>query len=213
MSSFLVIIKGFTYGLHIIVCIVMILAILLQAGKSAGIGSALGGGGSQTLFGAGGGQGFLAKFTTAAAIIFMFTSIGLAKLSTPSEGGFEKKVEEQKAQLAEGKGEEVDLEDLGVSQMPESEETEALVEEASEKEAIEEALLEEAGEEEAIEEAGEEEGATGEPAEEPAVEPAKKPVAEPAEKPAKKPVAEPAEKPAKKPVAEPAEKPAEEPAE
>ena len=191
MSSFLVIIKGFTYGLHIIVCIVMILAILLQAGKSAGIGSALGGGGSQTLFGAGGGQGFLAKFTTAAAIIFMFTSIGLAKLSTPSEGSMEKKVEEQKAQLQKGKGEEVDLEDLGVSQMPESEEAEA----------IEEALGDEAGENEAIEEAlvdeaGEEEGA----AEEPAEEPAKKPVAEPAEEPAKKPVAEPAEKPTEEPA-------------
>lgn len=189
MSSFLVIVKGFTYGLHIIVCIVMILAILLQAGKSAGIGSALGGGGSQTLFGAGGGQGFLAKFTTAAAVIFMLTSIGLAKLSTPSEGSFEKKVEEQKAKLKQDKGEEVDLDELGVSRLPEVEEAEAPLP-APEPEAVEEPV---AADGEALET---EAGSGEEPVvEEPGSEP---PAAEPAEKPAPEP--QPEEKPAPEPA-------------
>jgi len=205
MSSFLVIVKGFTYGLHIVVCIVMILAILLQAGKSAGIGSALGGGGSQTLFGAGGGQGFLAKFTTAAAIIFMLTSIGLAKLSTPSEGGFEKKVEEQKAKLKQDKGEEVDLEELGMSELPEVEEPapqpEAAEEPSAEQGAVEEALVEEGEQEEAAEEAGEPAPAPEpEKAPAPAPEPEKAPA--PAPEPEKKPAPAPA--PEKEPVEEPA---------
>lgn len=119
MTSFLVIFQGVLYGLHILVCVVMILAILLQAGKSAGIGAGLGGGGGQTLFGASGGQGFLAKFTTAAAIIFMLTSVGLAKLSTPSESRFEAKAKAQQEELKQDEGEEVDLEKLGVSVMPE----------------------------------------------------------------------------------------------
>jgi preprotein translocase subunit SecG len=115
MESFLVVLRGVMYGIHILVCLVMILAILLQSGKSAGIGTALGGGGSQTLFGAGGGQGFLAKFTTASAIIFMLTSVGLAKLSTPSESRFAEKATAHKAAKDKQKGVEVDLGKLGVS--------------------------------------------------------------------------------------------------
>jgi preprotein translocase subunit SecG len=156
MESFLVVLKYALYSLHVVVCIVMILAILLQAGRSAGIGTALGGGGSQTLFGASGGQGFLAKFTTIAAFTFMLTSIGLAKLSTPSESRFEAKVKAQQEKLDKGKGEEVDLDELGVSVMPEGEEAGGGD--------LEPAPAEEGGEEPAVEEVGGQEPAP--PAEE-----------------------------------------------
>ena len=64
--------------LHVIMCVVMILVVLLQAGKGAGMGSAFGGGSSQTVFGSGGPATFLGKATTAVAIIFMLTSLSLS---------------------------------------------------------------------------------------------------------------------------------------
>src|SRR5512142_1627869 len=62
---------------HVIVSAILIGMVLLQKGKGADIGAAFGGA-SQTVFGPRGAQSFLAKLTTAAAIIFMFTSLGLA---------------------------------------------------------------------------------------------------------------------------------------
>jgi preprotein translocase subunit SecG len=67
--------------LHVIVCLVLIFAILLQSGKAADLAGAFGGGGSQTAFGARGNTSPLSKVTTAAAIIFMLTSLGLWILS------------------------------------------------------------------------------------------------------------------------------------
>jgi preprotein translocase subunit SecG len=75
MSSFVIII-------HIIVAVALILIVLLQTGKGADMGAAFGGGSSQTLFGGGGASTFLSRLTTFAAIIFMFTSLGLAYLSS-----------------------------------------------------------------------------------------------------------------------------------
>ncbi len=64
-------------SLHVLVSAILIGMVLLQKGKGADIGAAFGGA-SQTVFGPRGAQSFLAKLTTAAAIIFMFTSLGLA---------------------------------------------------------------------------------------------------------------------------------------
>ena len=66
--------------IHVLVCFLMIASILLQSGKGAEIGAAFGGS-SQTVFGSRGPGTFLSKVTIAAAIIFMFTSLGLAILS------------------------------------------------------------------------------------------------------------------------------------
>ncbi|HBK79382.1 MAG TPA: preprotein translocase subunit SecG [Nitrospinae bacterium] len=63
--------------LHVTVAISLILFVLLQAGKGAGIGAAFGGS-SDTLFGASGPAGILGKLTTAAAILFMMTSLLLS---------------------------------------------------------------------------------------------------------------------------------------
>jgi preprotein translocase subunit SecG len=63
--------------LHVAVCLAMIMIILLQRGKGAGMGAAFGGS-SQTVFGSAGATTFMHKVTTAAAIIFMLTSLGLS---------------------------------------------------------------------------------------------------------------------------------------
>ena len=67
----------FLVSLHVIVSAILIGMVLLQKGKGADIGAAFGGA-SQTVFGPRGAQSFLAKLTTAAAILFMITSLGLA---------------------------------------------------------------------------------------------------------------------------------------
>ncbi|OGP86484.1 MAG: preprotein translocase subunit SecG [Deltaproteobacteria bacterium RBG_16_58_17] len=63
--------------LHVIVCIVLILTVLLQAGKGANMGAVFGGS-SQTVFGSSGPGTFLGKMTTIVAIIFMLTSFSLS---------------------------------------------------------------------------------------------------------------------------------------
>jgi len=62
---------------HVIVCIFLILVVLLQQGKGADWAGAFGGGGSQTTFGARGAGSVLSRATTAAAILFMITSLAL----------------------------------------------------------------------------------------------------------------------------------------
>lgn len=70
---------------HVIVCIVLILAVLLQSGKAADLAGAFGGVGSQTVFGPRGAGTILGKITTVSAIIFMFTSLGLWIISGKGE--------------------------------------------------------------------------------------------------------------------------------
>ncbi len=67
--------------LHVINCTVLILAVMLQSGKSADLAGAFGGAGSQTAFGPRGSASFLSKLTTISAIVFMLTSIGLWMVS------------------------------------------------------------------------------------------------------------------------------------
>jgi preprotein translocase subunit SecG len=67
----------FVTALHVIVCIILILVILLQAGKGANMGAAFGGS-SQTVFGSSGPASFLGKMTTVVAILFMITSLTLS---------------------------------------------------------------------------------------------------------------------------------------
>lgn len=75
----------FLTTLHVVVCIVLITVVLLQRGKGSDIGAALGGGGSNTVFGSRGAGNFLTKMTTVCAIIFMTTSLSLAYLATQDE--------------------------------------------------------------------------------------------------------------------------------
>jgi preprotein translocase subunit SecG len=67
--------------LHVVACLGLILIVLLQRGKGADLGAAFGGS-SQTVFGSQGAGGVLTKVTTGVAVLFMFTSLGLAYLSS-----------------------------------------------------------------------------------------------------------------------------------
>lgn len=66
---------------HVIVSLFLILVVLLQRGKGSEMGAAFGGA-SQTLFGSYGPTNFLGKLTTAAAVVFMITSLVLSSMSS-----------------------------------------------------------------------------------------------------------------------------------
>jgi preprotein translocase subunit SecG len=74
-------VTGLFTTIHIIVCFILIVAVLLQSGKSADLAGAFGGAGSQTVFGPRGAATILSKATTICAILFMLTSMGLWILS------------------------------------------------------------------------------------------------------------------------------------
>lgn len=63
---------------HVLLCVFMIFVILLQPGKDAGMGSALGGGAATSAFGGRGAVTFLSKLTGICAGLFFLTSLGLS---------------------------------------------------------------------------------------------------------------------------------------
>jgi preprotein translocase subunit SecG len=81
MYTFLVVI-------HVLVSVMLIMVVLLQSGKGAGMGAAFGGG-SQTLFGARGQTTFMHKLTAGMAILFMILSVALATLSASGQSALE----------------------------------------------------------------------------------------------------------------------------
>lgn len=64
--------------IHVLLCIFMMFVILLQPGKDAGMGAALGGGAATSAFGGRGAVTFLSKLTAACAGLFFLTSLGLS---------------------------------------------------------------------------------------------------------------------------------------
>jgi preprotein translocase subunit SecG len=70
---------------HVLICLVLVAAVLLQSGKAADLAGAFGGAGSATAFGPRGTASIMAKVTTICAILFMITSIGLSLISTPAK--------------------------------------------------------------------------------------------------------------------------------
>ncbi len=73
---------GVLWAFHILICVVLIVVVLLQAGRGSTMGLSFGGGASQTVFGSSGGKNFFARLTTGLAIVFMVTSILLSILSS-----------------------------------------------------------------------------------------------------------------------------------
>ncbi len=63
---------------HILVCVVLVAAVLIQQGKGATMGAAFGTAGSQTVFGSSGAGNFLTKLTAVCAATFFATSLVLA---------------------------------------------------------------------------------------------------------------------------------------
>jgi preprotein translocase subunit SecG len=75
--------------LHVFVCVMLMLVVLIQPGKSGGLGAALGGAGAQQIFGGRGAGNFLTRTTWIAASIFFLTSVTLAYLSTSTGDSLE----------------------------------------------------------------------------------------------------------------------------
>ena len=72
--------------IHVLVCIALVVAVLVQQGKGADIGAVFGGS-SQTVFGASGAGNMLTKTTYALAAVFFTTSLFLAYNSTRRASG------------------------------------------------------------------------------------------------------------------------------
>lgn len=77
--------------LHIIVCVLLVILILLQAGKE-GMGVIFGGGGSTSVFGSAGAGGVLAKLTAFMAVIFVITSLSYTYVSSPRTASDESQI-------------------------------------------------------------------------------------------------------------------------
>jgi preprotein translocase subunit SecG len=73
--------------IHLLVCFGVILIVLLQAGKGAGLSSAFGVGGGESFFGGRGPTLFLEKLTTGCAILFMVTCISLSLFANKQRSG------------------------------------------------------------------------------------------------------------------------------
>ena len=72
--------QGVLLFIHIVVCLLLVIVVLLQSGKSADLAGAFGGYGSQSTFGPRGTATLLSKITTTLAILFMVTSLMLQVL-------------------------------------------------------------------------------------------------------------------------------------
>jgi len=68
-------VEGVLLFIHIVVCLLLVIVVLLQSGKSADLAGAFGGYGSQSTFGPRGTATLLSKITTTLAILFMVTSL------------------------------------------------------------------------------------------------------------------------------------------
>jgi preprotein translocase subunit SecG len=76
--------------IHIVACLFLMLVVLIQPGKSGGLG-ALSGAGAQQVFGGRGAGNFLTKTTWATAGIFFATSMTLAYLSSSADDSLQRK--------------------------------------------------------------------------------------------------------------------------
>jgi len=76
--------------IHILACTFLMLVVLIQPGKSGGLG-ALSGSGAQQVFGGRGAGNFLTKTTWATAGIFFATSMTLAYLSSSADESLQRK--------------------------------------------------------------------------------------------------------------------------
>ena len=82
------ILDTFVTIIFVAVALFMVLSILLQSGRGGGLGAALGGGSSQSVFGGSGGADFVARLTQAFAAIFMISAMYLAYSSAHAGSDF-----------------------------------------------------------------------------------------------------------------------------
>jgi preprotein translocase subunit SecG len=89
-------------GLHVFVCLVLILVVLLQSSKGSGLAGAFGGAGGQTMFGGQETATFLSRLTTYLAIAFMVLSLVLAFMSAQRSTAGARSVVREAAQQNQG---------------------------------------------------------------------------------------------------------------
>jgi preprotein translocase subunit SecG len=92
--------------LHVTVCLFLMLTVLLQSGKSGGMGAAFGGGNAATVFGGSGASSFLRRLTAGAATIFMLASMTLAFIASHNSGDALEKFGASQADIAAQKEKE-----------------------------------------------------------------------------------------------------------
>lgn len=93
----------FVIVIHVIVSLVLILVILMQAGRGSGMSEVFGAGSTQTIFGTSA-SNFLMKATAVCAVVFILTCMTLAVLSSKrsqslmeSRGALSTEMEKSKA--------------------------------------------------------------------------------------------------------------------
>lgn len=67
---------------HLIVCVILAVLVLLQQGKGAEAGAAMGSGGAQSLFGSQGSAHFLSRSTAFFAALFFLSNLALGYYMT-----------------------------------------------------------------------------------------------------------------------------------
>lgn len=72
--------EAIVIGIHIIVCLLLIGLVLLHSGKGGGLSDMFGGGAGATAIGSAAAERNLDRITVVVALIFVFTSTGLAFL-------------------------------------------------------------------------------------------------------------------------------------
>jgi preprotein translocase subunit SecG len=95
---------GIVLGIHVIICVCLVLVVLLQAARGGGLagGGAFGGGAESTMFGGRGAATFLSKATTVFGAAFMVTSLALTLLGSSRMESPKSVVAEQAATLPVG---------------------------------------------------------------------------------------------------------------
>ena len=80
------IMTGLITTLHILACVALMVAILLQSGKGGGLAGTFGAGSSQTLFGGRGAATFLSRAAGTLAVVFFLTSLTLGLTASRRTG-------------------------------------------------------------------------------------------------------------------------------
>jgi preprotein translocase subunit SecG len=88
---------------HISVCVFLMFVVLLQQGKSGGMGASFGGGTTQQVFGGRGAGNILTRATAVCAAVFMLTSVSLAYISSSGDRELKARIVEDQRK---GKGNE-----------------------------------------------------------------------------------------------------------
>jgi preprotein translocase subunit SecG len=94
----------FLLMVHVTICVLLVISVLLQAGKGGGLAGSFGaGGGGQALFGGRGAGTFLTKATVVLGALFFVSSVGLAFLSSQGQGvGTRRSLVQEAAQKTTG---------------------------------------------------------------------------------------------------------------